>query len=121
MAGISDESELTSDWSELTHECLLNILTRLTFEDRWRRTMLVCKSWFQASTDSSLHSVLDLESSFKSRPSESSSWWIPEFERKIDNIIRSVVDWSDGGLVEIKVRHCSDRAISLIAQRYIYI
>ena len=117
----ADDSGLYSGWAELTHECLLNILTRLTFEDRWRGAMFVCKSWLQASTDSSLHSVFDLESSFESRPSESARWWTPQFERKIDSMLRSVVDWSDGGLTEIRVRHCSDRSLSLVAQRYIYI
>lgn len=112
------QSSGDSGWADLTHECLLNILTRLTLEDRWLSTMLVCKSWLQASKDPSLHSVFDLESSFKSRPSQSSRWWTPEFERKVDNMLRSVVDWSDGRLVEIRVRHCSDRSLSLVVQRY---
>ncbi|KAI3729420.1 hypothetical protein L6452_18078 [Arctium lappa] len=67
----ANDSGLYSGWSELTHECLFDILTRLTFEDRWRGPMLVCKSWLQASKDYSLHSVLDLESSFESLPSQS--------------------------------------------------
>ncbi|KVH88849.1 F-box protein SKIP1-like [Cynara cardunculus var. scolymus] len=113
----ADDSGLYSGWAELTHECLLNILTRLTFEDRWRGAMLVCKSWLQASMDSSLHSVFDLESTFHSRPSESVRWWTPQFERKVDNMLRSVVNWSDGGLTQIRVRHCSDRSLSLVAQR----
>lgn len=118
----ADESELYSGWADLTHECLLNILTRLTVEDRWRGIMLVCKSWLQASKDPSLHSVFDLESSFESsfesHPRESFRWWTPQFERKIDNMLRSVVNWSDGGLTKIRVRHCSDRSLSLVAQRY---
>ncbi|KAL8209512.1 hypothetical protein R6Q57_006244 [Mikania cordata] len=111
------EEETESGWADLTHECLLNILTRLTLQDRWLGPMLVCKSWMQGSKDPSLHSVFDLESFFKSRPSESSRWWNPEFERKIDNMLRSIVDWSDGGLAEIRVRHCSDRSLFLVAQR----
>ncbi|KAI3827555.1 hypothetical protein L1987_01632 [Smallanthus sonchifolius] len=123
MAAINHRGEETGDsghysgWADLTHECLLNILNRLTLEDRWLSTMLVCKSWLHASKDSSVHSVFDLESSFKSRPSESSRWWTPEFERKVDNMLRSVVDWSDGDLAEIRVRHCSDLSLSLVAQR----
>ncbi|KAI3807953.1 hypothetical protein L1987_23891 [Smallanthus sonchifolius] len=46
--------------------------------------------------DSGHYSGCNLESSFKSRPSESSRWWTPEFERKVDNMLRSVVDRSDG-------------------------
>lgn len=113
----SGDPGLYSGWSDLTHECLLNILNRVTIEDRWRSTMFVCKSWFQVCKDPSLHSVFDLESSFESRQSQAGRWWIPEFERKIDNMIRSVVDWSDGGLAQIRVRHCSDRSISHVAQR----
>ncbi|XP_071737151.1 F-box protein SKIP1 [Rutidosis leptorrhynchoides] len=113
----SGESELYSGWADLTQEILLNILNRLDFEDRWRSTMFVCKSWFQVSKDPCLHSVFDLESSFESRQSASVRWWNPEFERRIDNMIRSVVNWSDGALAEIRVRHCSDRAISLVAER----
>ncbi|KAI3709269.1 hypothetical protein L2E82_39029 [Cichorium intybus] len=117
----ASDSELYSGWADLTHECLLNILTRLTIEDRWRGIMLVCKSWLQASKDPSLHSVFDLESSFassfESRPRESFRWWTSQFERKIDNMLRSVVNWSDGGLTEIRIRHCSDRSLSLVSER----
>nr|XP_043628770.1 F-box protein SKIP1 [Erigeron canadensis] len=112
-----EKQEQSSKWADLTHECLVNILNRLTIEDRWRGTMFVCKSWFHVSQDPCLHTVLDLESSFDTRPAESGRWWNPEFERKIDNMVRSVVNWSDGGVADIRVRHCSDRAISLVAQR----
>ncbi|KAA8535380.1 hypothetical protein F0562_030383 [Nyssa sinensis] len=110
------ESELSSDWAELTHECLINILSRLTLEDRWRIAMFVCKSWLQASKDPCLNSVFDLETHFDS-PTESPRWWTPEFERKIDAMLRSVVDWSDGSLSEIRVRHCSNTSLSFAAQR----
>lgn len=113
--GGGTETGLRSDWAELTHECLVNILSRLSLDDRWRGTMLVCKSWLHASTDPCLHSVFDLETHFDS--TESPRWWTPEFERKIDAMLRLVVNWSDGGLTEIHVRHCSDRSLSFAAQR----
>ncbi|KAI3775355.1 hypothetical protein L1987_49928 [Smallanthus sonchifolius] len=50
----------------------------------------------EETDDSGHYFCCDLKSSFKSRPSESSRWWTPEFERKVDNMLRSVVDWSDG-------------------------
>nr|GEU80198.1 F-box protein SKIP1 [Tanacetum cinerariifolium] len=112
-----EQQEPYSNWSDLTHEILLNILTRLTIEDKWRGTMFVCKSWFHATKDPSLHAVLDLEPSFEARPSESAKWWNDGFERRIDRMVRCVVDWSHGGVREIRVRHCSDRAISVVAQR----
>ncbi|XP_076958353.1 F-box protein SKIP1-like [Bidens hawaiensis] len=110
-------AESDSKWSDLTHECLLNILTRLSLKDRWLGPMLVCKSWLQVSKDPCLHTILDLESAFKSRPVESSRWWTAEFERKVNNMVRSVVEWSEGGLKEIRVRHCSHRAIDFVAKR----
>ncbi|CAL5402162.1 unnamed protein product [Camellia sinensis] len=114
--GGGSESGLSSDWAELTHECLINILSRLTLEDRWTRSMFVCKSWFQASQDPRLHSLFDLQTHFHS-VAESSLWWTTQFERRIDSMLRSVVEYSDGSLTEIRIRHCSDRSLSFVAQR----
>ncbi|CAK9172072.1 unnamed protein product [Ilex paraguariensis] len=113
--GAESNLVLSSDWAELTHECLLNILSRLSVEDRWRRVMLVCKSWLHAIRDPSLYSVFDLDTHFDS-VLESPAWWTPEFERKVDAMLRSVVVWSDGSLKEIRVRHCSDRSVSVVAE-----
>ncbi|GFS34851.1 SKP1 interacting partner 1 [Actinidia rufa] len=115
--GGGTESGLGSDWAELTRECLTNILSRLSLEDRWTGPMLVCRSWLQTSKDPSLNSVFDLETRFDSAPAESNRWWTPEFERRIDAMLRSVVDWSDGSLTEIRVRHCSDVSLSFAAER----
>ncbi|KAL5699002.1 hypothetical protein ACHQM5_029965 [Ranunculus cassubicifolius] len=113
----NDEQQLSnSDWSELTHEILINILSRLILEDLWKSSMFVCKSWFQACKDPSLYSVLDLETQFESR-NESSLWWTPIFERRIDSMIRSVVESSGEELIEIRTRHCSDRSACFIADR----
>ncbi|GAV83203.1 LRR_1 domain-containing protein/LRR_6 domain-containing protein [Cephalotus follicularis] len=105
-----------AEWAELTQECLTNILSRLTLEERWRGPMLVCKSWLKASQDPSLNSVFDLDAHFDS-PTESSRWWPPDFERKMDSMLRSVVVWSDGSLTHIRTRHCSDLPLNLAAQR----
>lgn len=112
-----NESQLGPDWAELTHECLINILARLPLEHRWLGPMLVCKSWLQACKDPSLHSVFDLETLFESA-NECARWWSTEFERRVDSILRSVVDWSDGSLTEIRTRHCSNRSLALVAERY---
>ncbi|KAI5675860.1 hypothetical protein M9H77_06810 [Catharanthus roseus] len=110
------ESGLGHDWAELTHECLINIFSRLSTEDRWRRAMFVCKSWLNACKDSCLHSVFDLETYFDS-VTDLARYWTPEFERTIDSMLRSVVLWSGGSLTEIRVRHCSDHSLSLVADR----
>lgn len=105
------------DWAELTQECLTNVLSRLTLEHRWRGAMLVCKPWLQACKDASLYSAFDLEPHF-GLAIELARWWTPEFERKIDSMLQSVVVWSDGSLSEIRTRHCSDRSLLLAAARY---
>lgn len=110
------ESGPSSTWAELTHECLINILSRLTLEQRWMGPMFVCKSWFLTGKDPFLNSVFDLETHFDSL-TESPRWWIPEFERKIDSMLRSVIEWSGGSLTEIKTRHCSDRSLNFAAER----
>ncbi|KAM7472916.1 hypothetical protein LguiA_011099 [Lonicera macranthoides] len=116
-AKVTESSQLSSDWAELTHECLINIITRLTLEDRWRGSLFVCKSWLRASLDPScLNSVFNLEPHFDS-VTESTRWWTPEFERRVDGMLRSVVDCGSEFLVEIRVRHCSDRSLSLVSQR----
>ncbi|KAL0013499.1 hypothetical protein SO802_000568 [Lithocarpus litseifolius] len=109
-------TEPESDWADLTRECLTNILSRLTLEQRWLGPMLVCKSWLQACTDSSLHSSFDVEPHFGPN-TDSPRWWTPDFERKINSMLRSVVVWSDHSLTSIRTRHCSDLALSFAAER----
>ncbi|XP_010432961.1 PREDICTED: putative F-box/LRR-repeat protein 19 [Camelina sativa] len=109
-------SGLCPDWSEMTRECLLDIFSRLSHEQRWIGPMLVSKSWMNACFDPSLNTIFDLETRFLSFP-ESINWWTPEFEDKVDSFLRSVVDRSQGGLTEIRVRHCTDRSLSYAAQR----
>ncbi|OWM89996.1 F-box protein SKIP1-like [Punica granatum] len=105
-----------ADWAELTHECLVNIFSRLTAAHLWTGPMFVCRSWHRASTDPSLHSVFDLEPLFNSAAG-SARWWLPEFERKMDSMLISAINWSNGSLTKISTRHCSDRAISLASER----
>ncbi|XP_050920859.1 F-box protein SKIP1 [Lathyrus oleraceus] len=109
-----EESE--SEWGELTRECLINILSRLTAEDQWRGAMLVCKPWFNAFQEPSLHSVFNLEPYFDS-PSESPRWWTLQFESKIDSMLLSIVQSTRQFLTQIRVRHCSDRPLNLVALR----
>lgn len=113
------ESLPIHNWAELTQLCLVNILSRISIEDRWRSAIFVCKPWLQACMDPNLNSVIDLETQFVESVTESSSnrYWNREFEHKIDSMVRSVVIWSDGSLNIVRVRHCSDRSIALIAER----
>lgn len=105
------EDESGSDWAELTHECLINILARLSLEHRWRG-MLVCKSWLHSCKDPSINSVFVLEPK-----SDSARWWNPDLGRMVDSILRSVADWSDGSLREIRTRNCSNLSLSFVAHR----
>lgn len=110
------ESGIGNEWSELTQECLINIFSRLSLEDRWRGAMLVCKTWLVVSKDSFLNSVFDLEAYFDSL-TDSPRFWRPDFEQRIDYMLRSVASWTAGDLTEVRVRHCSDRSLSLVAER----
>ncbi|KAJ8558520.1 hypothetical protein K7X08_034049 [Anisodus acutangulus] len=112
---MEDKEEL-GKWAELTQVCLINILSRLSFPQRWRGPMRVCKSWFQACKDPYLNTLFDVETQFDS-VTELPRYWTPEFERKIDYMLRCVVIWSDGSLHTIRVRHCSDYSLSLVSQR----
>ncbi|KAH7569238.1 hypothetical protein JRO89_XS06G0128300 [Xanthoceras sorbifolium] len=116
VGGGDTDAGPSGNWAELTHVCLINILSRLTLEERWTGPMFACRSWFSACKDPVLHSVFDLETRFDLL-AESPRWWTPEFERGIDSMLRSVADWSDGSLAEIKTRHCSDRSLSFAAER----
>ncbi|KAL3535127.1 hypothetical protein ACH5RR_003588 [Cinchona calisaya] len=109
------ESGPSHDWADLTHECLVNVLSHISLEDRWRGAMLVCKSWLRACREPCFNTVFDLETRFDSA-TELPRHWTPEFERKIDSMLQSVVLWSDGSLTEIRVRHCSNRSLSLVAE-----
>ncbi|CAF2068725.1 unnamed protein product [Brassica oleracea var. botrytis] len=109
-------SGLGPNWAEMTRECLLDIFSRLSQEERWIGPMLVCKTWMNTCHEPSLNTIFDLETRFQSF-SKSINWWTPEFEEKVDAFLRSVVDWSEGGLTEIRVRHCTDRSLSYVAER----
>ncbi|KAG2243840.1 hypothetical protein Bca4012_015446 [Brassica carinata] len=109
-------SRLRHDWSELAPECLLDIFSRLSMGQRWNGPMLVCKTWMNLCQDPSFNTVLDLEAEFLSS-SESFNWWSPEFEEKVDSTIRSAVYQSQGGLTEVRVRHCTDKSLLYVAER----
>ncbi|KAJ4913590.1 putative F-box/LRR-repeat protein 19 [Raphanus sativus] len=109
-------SRVLPDWTELTPECLLDIFSRLSIGQRWNGPMLVCKTWTKLCQEPSLNTLLDLEGEFLSSE-DSNHWWSSEFEEKVDSTIRSVVDKSNGGLKEIRVRHCTDQSLSYVAER----
>lgn len=110
-------SGLSRDWSELNRECLIDIVSRLSLEERWSGPMLVCKPWMYACDDPSLNSVFDLDNWFEGSRI-SNLWFSYEFEQKVDSFLRCVVDRSQGGLREIRVRHCSDQSLLYAAERY---
>lgn len=112
------EEESEGEWGELTRECLINIFSRLSVEEQWRCAMLVCKSWFNAfKEEPSLHSVFNLDPYFD-KPLESPRWWTLQFESNIDSMLRSIVQWTHIFLTQIRIRHCSDRSLALVAERY---
>ncbi|KAF8089221.1 hypothetical protein N665_0513s0015, partial [Sinapis alba] len=98
------------NWSELNRECLIDIVSRLSLEERCRGPMLVCKPWMYACDDPSLNSVFDLETWFKSSRM-SNLWFSYNFEQKVDSFLHQ------GGLKEIRVRHCSDQSLLYASER----
>ncbi|KAG1327529.1 putative F-box/LRR-repeat protein 19 [Cocos nucifera] len=115
------EAEEIRDWSELTPVCLANVFRRLTLEDRWKGAMLVCRAWLDAACDSSLFESFDLEPAFDATGSgrpDDAAWWTPAFCRRVDSMLRFAIHCATGALWEIRVRHCSDDALSFSAERY---
>jgi len=49
---------------------------------------------------------------------ESPHWWTLQFESKIDSMLRSIVQSTHIFLTQIRIQHCSDRSLTLVAQRY---
>ncbi|MQL77299.1 hypothetical protein Taro_009719, partial [Colocasia esculenta] len=118
--GEGEATEAVRDWSEMTPACLTLVFRRLSLEDRWKGAMRACRSWRDAARDPSLFSCFDLEPSFGAEGgclSDASSWWTPEFRRRIDSMLRSAAEWSGGSLCEVRVRHCSDASLSFAVER----
>ncbi|XP_010904621.1 F-box protein SKIP1 [Elaeis guineensis] len=113
-------AEERRDWSELTPVCLANVFRRLTLEDRWNGAMLVCRAWLDAARDPSLFESFDLEPAFDAAGSgrpDHPAWWTPAFRRRVDSMLRFAAHCAAGSLWEIRVRHCSDDALSFSTER----
>ncbi|KAI5400983.1 hypothetical protein KIW84_065718, partial [Lathyrus oleraceus] len=109
--------ESNAEWAELTRDCLTNILSRLSAKDQWLGAMLVCKSWFSAFKEPSLHSVFNLQPYFDlSRKSTLLS--TRKFKSKIDSMLQPVVQSTHIFLTQICIQRCSDRSLDLVGQRY---
>ncbi|KAI5400982.1 hypothetical protein KIW84_065718 [Lathyrus oleraceus] len=108
--------ESNAEWAELTRDCLTNILSRLSAKDQWLGAMLVCKSWFSAFKEPSLHSVFNLQPYFDlSRKSTLLS--TRKFKSKIDSMLQPVVQSTHIFLTQICIQRCSDRSLDLVGQR----
>lgn len=97
-------------------EALIDIFSRLDLEERWNSASLVCKDWFRAFQDPSFWQIVDFEKYF-ARKRDTASWWSTEFEKKMDKMVKLAVDYSHGDLRELHIRHCSDEAVTYMAQR----
>ncbi|XP_010412526.1 PREDICTED: putative F-box/LRR-repeat protein 19 [Camelina sativa] len=96
------EQNSSPDWTELTWECLIDIFSRLSMEQRWNAPMLVCKTWMDVCNDPLLNSIFDLE-----------TWFLTS----TDSMLMLVVERSKGCLKEIRVRHCTDESLLHVADR----
>ncbi|EFH51919.1 hypothetical protein ARALYDRAFT_323143 [Arabidopsis lyrata subsp. lyrata] len=110
------KSEHIPDWTKLNLDCLFDIFSRLSIQQRCVAPMLVCKTWMNVCKDPFLNSVFDLEGWFLSS-TETSNRWTSKFSEKVDSILMSVAEWSEGGLKVIRVRHCTDQSLLYVADR----
>lgn len=108
--------EMELSWADLTYEALVEIFKRLDFEDLYLSVPLVCKAWCRASMDSACWERVNMEDCFRKRE-ETSMWWEPSFEKKMDYMVKLVVDRSRGNLRELSTRHCSNAALCYLATR----
>ncbi|KAL6199094.1 hypothetical protein ACLB2K_028881 [Fragaria x ananassa] len=76
--------------------------------------MLVCKSWLLACKNPHLNSGFVL---VPNSVPEATRWLAPEIGRKVDSILRSVAEWREGSLREIRTGNCSDVSLSFVAER----
>ncbi|CAM6100711.1 unnamed protein product [Calypogeia fissa] len=103
-------------WEDLTKEALVEVFTRVDFEDKYRNVALVCKAWRRAVMEAACWVEVDIDSSFEKRK-ETAIWWTTEFETRMESMIMTVVDWGSSHLRQLRTRHCSDKALQCIAQR----
>lgn len=106
----------TPDWADLTHEALVEIFKKLGFEDRYLAVARVCKAWRRAAEDAGCCEDVDMSGAFAARQ-ESRRWWQSDFEKKVDHMVMTLVDRSAGRLRELRTSHCSDVALTYVAQR----
>lgn len=101
----------------MTKEALVEVFTRVDFEDKYCNVALVCKTWRRAVQEAACWVEVDIDPSFEKRK-ETGLWWTPDFEKRMDAMIMTVVDWGASQLRRLQTRHCSDRAIQCISRRY---
>ncbi|VVB10952.1 unnamed protein product [Arabis nemorensis] len=106
----SKGSDVPSDWANLTPDCLFNVFKNLTVEEMLEGPLKVCKPWTDAG-NKSVFSVFDVGG----RTVVPFDW--TDMEDKMDALLKHFADKSDGGLTSIKVKHCTDKAISYVADR----
>ncbi|KAH7430036.1 hypothetical protein KP509_09G079900 [Ceratopteris richardii] len=108
--------ETERSWADLPHETLVEILKRVGFEELYMAVPLVCKAWRTASLDRACWQRVNMESCFCNR-TESSAWWQPVFEGKVDYMLKLSVNRSAGSLLELSTRHCSSSALIYLVSR----
>ncbi|KAM3406593.1 hypothetical protein ACQJBY_000580 [Aegilops geniculata] len=111
------EGEEGRDWADLTPVCLAEAFSRLGPEDLWRGAMACCRSWRAAARSRpALFAVLDLGPAFEAVSADAAEWWTPAFQRRVDAMLRSAASLAAGGLRVVRVRHCSDDALTFAAK-----
>ncbi|XP_010432970.1 PREDICTED: putative F-box/LRR-repeat protein 19 [Camelina sativa] len=109
----SKGSESSSEWANLTPDCLLEVFSKLTVDEMLDGPMQVCKPWSK-SGNMAVYSAFDFGTRTAPLPASGEFDW-DAMEEKMDALLQAFVDRSEGGLKSIKIKLCTDKSISYVA------
>lgn len=111
----SKVAESSNEWANLTPDCLLEVFSKLTVEEMLEGPMQVCKPWTKTG-NKTIYSAFDFGTRTAPLPASGEFDW-EAMEEKMDALLKTFVDRSEGGLKSIKIKLCTDESISYVAEK----
>ncbi|KAL2649358.1 hypothetical protein R1flu_017486 [Riccia fluitans] len=102
-------------WASLMNELLADVFVRLPFEERLKTVPLVCKAWKTASHDPHCWRDVDMEPWIKAK-SETNYGWEFDCKEELEDVVKVVVDRSQGQLRRLRTMFCSNESVQYIAE-----
>ncbi|KAL2649360.1 hypothetical protein R1flu_017488 [Riccia fluitans] len=102
-------------WASLMRELLANVFERLPFDERLKTVPLVCKDWRTASQDPICWRDVDMEPWIKARR-ESDYGWEFDCKEELEDVVKLVVDRSQGQLRRLRTMFSSNESVHYIAE-----